>query len=362
MLKRLLRLIKSAVVRVYALGIMLLVIWTFYAAVSYLVRSIFWPTPIPQELLEWKGRVPAEAMRKPEPKALDGMSPRAPLSHYHRVGRWFQADPHNGCTTNGCHSPLPHTKHAATRAFANFHGIFLSCQMCHQASTHRPEAVAWVSAASGQVRQPPPILQLASYLEVERNRISEDPAGAHPVIVELLTQTVEVSGGDPILDYLRLEVTTSEPGSPVWLQAVAQLASELSEHMRGEYGAKLAPRGVAEGYVQLEEQLTQQAQRYLSAPADSPERRQIHREIHASLMPKPRFCLACHGGQPPMIDFASLGYSPKRVSALRKSVLADEIERLERGGLFRLPLLLQEAPTTAPIFKGVSTTEPGNVR
>lgn len=253
--------VKRAIVRLYALSIIVVIVGATYMAVAYLVKSIFRPTPVPREYLDWQAHIEVDALRDPNRFDQAGASGRAPLGHYHALGRWVQASPRDGCTLSGCHGPLPHAKNVATRAFANFHAVFLTCQMCHQAYPGRPARATWISTTSGEPQAAPAILQLVKQLELGVDKIARDPAGIHPTIVDLLRKTLAVSGRDPLLEYLLMQIDTSEPGSPVWRHAVEQLSAELPDHLRGEYGAKLAPRDVGSDYLRIEKQLTAQADR-----------------------------------------------------------------------------------------------------
>jgi len=55
MIKRIFTAIKTTCVRIYALAVMLLVLWAGYQAVTYLFRSVFSPTPVPRVFLEPHG-------------------------------------------------------------------------------------------------------------------------------------------------------------------------------------------------------------------------------------------------------------------------------------------------------------------
>ncbi|MBN1343785.1 MAG: hypothetical protein JXQ73_13970 [Phycisphaerae bacterium] len=348
MLNRVLAAVGRMIVRLYALALILVVACTTLLAVAYLVGSLLEPAPVPKRFLEWEGRVTVEDLRKGEPAEEEGSLRRTPIGHYHALGRWIQPSPHDGCTTGGCHSPLPHARHVATRAFANFHAVFLTCQMCHRQykDSVRPVAATWVSTSAGEPQEPPPILKLTTALETEVDRIETDPGGVHGVIVDLLRASLKSSGGDPLLSYLLAQIETSEPGSPVWRQAVRQLTEELPQHMRGEYGARLAPSDVAKDYLEIDEQLEEQAREYLAMPQGSTGRKSLSERIHAGQLPKPRLCMACHIEEPPMLDFQALGYSPTRVTVLRTTPLVRQMLRIQQGQPFRLPRVLGRAPTT----------------
>lgn len=327
--------IKNAVVRLYALGMMLLVLWTGYTAVIYLFRSVFWPTHVPTRFLAWRAALDAGTLRAKSARELVQEATRAPMSHYHHIDRWFQPDPHNGCTTSGCHSPLPHNERVELRAFANFHATFLTCQMCHLASTSSAAQAMWVSTITGRQQGTPAVLRLITRLERDAAAIDDEPAAISPNIARLLKAVINQAGGDPELEHLLLQIETAQPGSPLWKHAIAQLAAELPEHARGEYAAKLAPAMSSQQWENLSRELATEAREYLAAAPDSEHREQSFRVLHRSVAAEPDECLACHGGEPARLDYVALGYSPGRDAALRNSVIASQVQRIREAGSAR---------------------------
>ncbi len=336
------RFLKGVQLRLHALVVLAIVGWATYAAVSYLIISVFLPTHVPPAFLEWQANLDADALYAQGVPGVSSPAPRAPIGHYHGVDRWFQADPYSGCTISDCHSPLSHTKTVAVRAFANLHATFLACQMCHQPAETMPTPARWVNTATGQAQQAPPVLQLYKRLDQDKKKIKEDPPGSHTIIVELLKESLKVIGGDPLLDYLLLQLETSEPGSPAWRHAITQLTAELPLHLRGEYGAKLAPQNVADNYRQIGKRLAKQAKQYLATSPDSTEREQLHEQIHGSLLAEANTCLVCHGGDTPLLDFESLGYWPRRVATLQSTPLASQMQKIMQGQEFYLPQILKK--------------------
>jgi hypothetical protein len=329
---------------VYALVILLVIIWTGYAAASYLLRSLFSPTHVPERFLEWRGHLEAEALRAPEVPGITEPAIRASLSHYHGVDRWFQYDPHNTCSSSGCHLPLPHNDRKELRAFANLHATFLDCEMCHDKRVDEgPVSAVWMSTASGERQGPPAILLLMRELELGADSIESDPASIHPRIVDLLGQITVTIGGDPLLDFLLLQIRTSAPGSPVWRRSVSELIAEIPNHARGEYGAKLMLEARAGDRAARERELADLARQYLAAPAGSKRREEVDAKIHEEVIAKPSGCLACHGGEPSRLDYSVLGYSPNRAGALRSASIARLMQHILEGQVFHLPSLLEES-------------------
>jgi hypothetical protein len=323
------RSIKGLIVRVYALCILILVLSAGYLAVHYLVRTVFYPPTVPAQILQWQGSLNVADLRATATAGVELPAPRAPISHYHRVDQWFQPDPKNGCTIDGCHEPLPHDQRAKVPAFANFHATFLACTMCH--NPQQPGTVArWISTDTGEPQDAPAILQLLRYLEQSADTIQSQPATAAGVINPLLQQTISTLGGDAVLDELLAQMQSTQPGSPVWKRAVTELTSELPLHARGEYRAKL--NWLTDDRAAAFATLSAQAQQYLPAPNPA-----LLTTIHATLAKSPAPCLACHDTKPGMLDFAAAGYSPQRAKYLGSLQVARMMQTIREGQTFYLP-------------------------
>jgi len=341
MIRRALAVGRKVVLRSYALALLVVVGWTGYTAVAYLVRSVFRPVHVPSRFLSWQTALDSQALRTGTGQGAT--FPRAPLSHYHHFEHGFQPDPHNGCTTSGCHSPLPHRKKLETRAFANFHATFLTCQMCHLVHDSAPLEAAWIDLSSGRVQDPPAMLRLTAELESISEKLAMRPVGVRAGIGEQLREVLRAHGPDALLEHLLARIETSEPGSPVWNRAVEQLAGELPDQTPGEYAARLAPRPVASDYLNIAARLRSQAQEYLAAAPGSPLREQLHKKIHGALQPQPDACLACHGGEPPLVDFRAVGYPPGRAAQLRNEIIARQMQQIREGRPFYIPRILEGA-------------------
>jgi hypothetical protein len=150
-----------------------------------------------------------------------------------------------------------------------------------------------------------------------------------------------------VLDYLRVQIDTSSPGSPVWRQSVGQLIEELPGHARGEYGAKLAPRQSDDERQRATKRFKDLTRRFHAAAPGSHDREQARMEIHRKIVPRPDSCLACHGEQPPRLDFEAAGYSPARSAALRAAPTARMMQSIRQGQPFHLPGFIQP-PASQP--------------
>lgn len=339
--------IKSLIIRLWALTILLIVVWTGYAAIAYLVRSVFEPSEVPPRYTDWPKQITADELRRPQVPGVSAETPRSPISHYHHVERWYESGPAQGCTASGCHGPLPHMSNKRLRSFANSHSSFMTCRLCHDRAIDGPVEAYWHwGRDQGQREGVPAVLLLNKYLKDERDLIRDKPAEAQGRMLELLAEAVRVAGGDPVLDYLRIQIDTTQPGSPVWRDAVARLRQEVPRHVAGEYGARIAPRQVADSAWPSEGKLFNLAREYHEAEKGSDARMTLWNTIHEPVESGPSACLSCHGGQPQRIDLVELGFTGQRAQYLSGSLLARMIANLKEGEQFYLPRILetQSAP------------------
>jgi hypothetical protein len=327
--------------RIYAFILVGVLLYVFYLAVSYLVVTVFYPAPVPERLLASPGLLGVEQLRAQTIPGAPAGPARTPMSHYHEAGPPMLADRSNGCTISGCHEPLPHSRSVYVRSFANLHSTFLTCQMCHAPVEQKPVKAAWVSTTTGLVTEPPALVQLMKMFQTQRQQIEASPAAANDGILALLAQVVEISQ-DPLLRYLYLEISTAEPGSPVWRDAVIRLDQQLASQTRGEYGAKIAPVAAADSYLRESEKMREGARPILAASTQSAEYTRLNDELHKDILPKPDRCTMCHGETPPLVDFVALGYSPQRAEFLRTNPVARQVQDVREGRQFYLPSITEE--------------------
>ncbi len=325
------------IVRAYALTILLLVLWTGYIAVSYLFHSVFSAETVPPNIRRWERPVTLNTLHAAAEGTVAELPRRAPYAHFHGVGAILEAGPPAGCSTSGCHQPLPHTQRKEIRAFANFHTTFLDCQMCHAKQLEGRADARWVRTADNEPTDPPAALRLVALLETKAEALRDTPAAVHDDLLRFLRETVDVAGRDPILDYLRIQIETSEPGSPAWRHAVTQLAAELPNHTRGEYGTKIA---LADARSGDRRDMEVETERYLSAAPNSPAREQAYEKLHDDVLAEPKGCVACHA-EPARLDFEKLGYPPSRAAVLKAAPIAHMTQQILDGKAFHLPRLLE---------------------
>lgn len=347
MASRIRNIVRNIRTRLHALVVLLIVAWAGYAAVDYLVRYVFEPTRVPPQYSHTIMELNADALRDNTlPETISNL--RAPMGHYHHVDQWFEPDNFNGCATSGCHSPMPHQKIPAVRSFDNFHATFLACQMCHEYPENNQIALQWINITTGEKQPTPSLLKLINYLEDNHEAIQNKPSEAHLAITDLLTEVLQVSHHDPVLEYLLAQLTTSQPDSPTWRHAVSQLTVELPLHARGEYGAKLYPADangqVADAYKKRFNAMIQLSKEYFNESPDSPQREKVNEKIHAGLAQEPLRCLSCHNPEQGLIDFKELGYTKNRAEFLQGLPIAGQLQKIQQGQHFYIKTHLGVSP------------------
>jgi mono/diheme cytochrome c family protein len=305
-------------------------------ALVYLFKAVFTPATLPATFAQWQGRLDPAALRQEHIPGVTTEAGRAPMVHYHKVDRWFGADPRNTCTVPGCHSPLPHSPEAPVAAFPNLHVTFLDCAVCHEPIDGEPLEVRWVASASGRPQAAPAVLRLARLLE-GLNGGEAEAVKSHAAIVGLLKEMDGVTGRDPEVEDLLIQIESSVPHSPFWRKSVQELRRVLPLHARGEYGAKMA-----RDYTATEPAVTARLTReYFAAGEGSARRREIGKQIHAKIVAKPGACSACHAAEGGRLNFLAAGYSPERARALRTLPLARMVEQIRAGESFQLPRVME---------------------
>jgi hypothetical protein len=205
------RLLANFGVRFYALILLVLVAWAATAALSYLFRSVFEPNKIPDRFVNRPLNLSVDALEQGGQAVATGHT--APLDHYHGVGRLAWGAAQTGCSTSGCHAPLPHNQDKATRAFANLHVTFMDCNMCHDASLSMPIETAWYDATTGDaLGGPPPLLAVAALLESAQDEKPTDKLNAE--LLRLLGMAAAARPDDAQLGAQLTELETSQLGSP----------------------------------------------------------------------------------------------------------------------------------------------------
>ncbi|MBU0552428.1 hypothetical protein KKF91_06180 [Myxococcota bacterium] len=332
--------LRRLVAKIYAGVLVLVLCWTGFMAVRYLIAIVTQPLTVPPALLQTNPKLDVASLRGPQAPRLPGLQARAPISHFHKGRDWRPFEPHNGCTAEGCHSPLPHSQAMKLPTFANFHVTALDCRACHTKATAQPTPMVWINKATSAPQGIPAILALTAFLSTQAQAAREAPAEHQGKLLGLLKAVLDTHSFDPVMVDLYRLLQTVEPGSPVWRSTLDALAQELSSNIYGEYAARLAPAALAEGLADDNEALLKQAADYRDAPTGSAARKEIIKAVHEGVLAQPPGCASCHIDKPGAVDFEAVGFTPQRSAMLHNLRLAELMEQIRKGEKFYLPQLL----------------------
>lgn len=321
--------------RIYVLGLLFIVIWISWSAFAYLYDSVFVQRTAPAQYVDHVLTAKTSMLFEATQTASE---PPQPLDHYHGLLRTPVNVSPAGCQTSGCHPPLPHQAKRETRAFANMHVTFLDCMTCHAPQAGATIAHQWVDSTTGQASPSPPMLQLVARLEsIDPKTVTEEQAAE---ITALLRRKLAVAN-EPALQEVLLELSTTEPRSPVHRRAIRHLEALLPNLSRGDYGALLTPQTqISDGQykkpfdpsrLNAVNQMDPQSEEYKAAISD----------LHQPIVAKPDACISCHKADATRIDYVKVGYTQGRAESLRANLLADLIERIRSGEPFYLPTILE---------------------
>ncbi|MCB9858028.1 MAG: hypothetical protein H6818_20275 [Phycisphaerales bacterium] len=330
--------------RAYALALAFVICFLTYQAVSYLIVGLLKPSGSPPQITQLPRRMDATLFEVDRRKwrGLDATAnPRTPPSHYHRIGDWIEPDHQSGCTTSGCHSPLPHNERKEVRAFLNMHATSIHCGTCHMKSDRAPLSLTWYNLASGDPQGPPAILQAYDLLtsdEYEKQRNSPDDA-FQDKLTSLLRKAAREADNLPALENLADHVNAVRATSDEFKQLLIQARESLPRHFRGEYGAKIAVRGVGGDPVLSHPDTEKLVAQYVSQKdtIKGQDRRDLLNRIHPLRRKSPLDCTECHRKQDGLIDFARMGYPPARANALVDPIVVEMIEHINKGTPFHMP-------------------------
>lgn len=357
--------------RIYALALILLILYVSYRAVRYLVLALITPSETPAQISSIPKRLDADLIThgRPDFKGLFAVDhPRSPLAHYHRIDTWLQRDDFNGCTRSGCHSQLPHANKKEDRAFLNMHATSVQCGVCHLKQESDPLAVGWYDLRTGRASNPPALLRAFAWLD---QRLANGAPREYTVqdqseLVALLRESATEGNDDPQLRNAADHLFSVRAGSEMFRRLVENARETVIRSMRGAYGAKLAVHS-ASGKPMLDHPGTEAAIREFlrkGAGATPSERTEMLKRIHPLRREKPLACSACHTVEKSLMPWESLGYPTARVKALHDPAIFQMIEHIAGGKPFYLPTFVgaSTSPATAPAPTGPTwpgpTTQP----
>lgn len=336
--------------RVYALALIVVIVWLSYSAIRYLIVSIASPSLTPPQIVGLPRRLDEAFLhgRRSDWAGLTAVeNPRSPLSHYHRFDAFLQPDRFNDCTRGGCHSPLPHSRRKEVRAFLNMHATTLHCTVCHLEPRPPDAALAWYDPSSGAPHGPPALLRAFDWLETHIP--SPTHTGADQAqILRLLRAAEQESGGAVALTAAVRQIESTRAGTEAFRESLAAARETVRQSFRGSYGAKIGLTGAdgkpLAGHPETEAAVRAWQQR--GSQAAAAERENLLRAVHPQRRETPLECLSCHrsGG---LMDFAALGYPPSRVQALTEGPIFGMIQHINEGRPFFIPSL-SGAPAASP--------------
>lgn len=334
--------------RSYSLFLILLIIWLSWRALFYLVSALILPARPPSQIVDIPTRLNESVMMRAPSAAKTAsttVNPRSPLSHYHRLDEGFQSDPLNGCTATGCHSPLPHGKNKADRAFLNMHSTSIHCAVCHVQQDQAPLPLAWYDLKTGGKReQAPAMLQAYAWLTSPSMRHTNTfTMNDQAEIVRLLRKAANEADAESSLASLADHLAAVRATSGEFARLVRITRQTLPGHFRGEYGAKLALVNPGTGKPILKNPGSAEAAREFLARSSSlagEEKAQWIKKVHPQRREPTLRCKECHRSEGSLVDFASLGYPPARLQAISSPLVTSAIDHIVDGQPFYLPAIL----------------------
>lgn len=195
--------------------------------------------------------------------------------HFHHVGIKFEHDKVNACVY--CHGEVPHDNDKEIRAFLNMHSFSVSCEVCH-VNKKRKWSLSWYEVESGdQVSNP------GSLTAKE----------VHMWSLQGLKKVKE---------------TSNLYGAKI----------SLYQEDDDEFFSNAEDLGVAKYYMKKYKLYSNQ------------KRKAAKNRMHAKILKEPFECDHCHGREQNYIDYAKLGYPPRRVKKLNDSAIVGMIGKYKK--------------------------------
>lgn len=334
-----------AIPRLYAVVVILVVVWLSYRALAYLVISLFTPARAPAQITEIPTHLDETVLqtRRADWRGVEASAyPRVPPARYHRIDGWIQPDRFNGCTQAGCHRAFPHARRPEVRAFLNMHATSMHCGVCHLQGEAKPLAAVWYALDSGRRRSAPTVLEAFGWLTSDegRRQLAEPTRADQTRLVSLLRAAAREGDHEPVLLEMADHFAAVRHASPDFQRLVEAAREALPRRFRGEYGAKLALVDRTTGGLLLNHPGTEAAVRaYLreADTADETRRAALLADVHPRRRPLALHCTDCHRVERPLLDFTAAGYPPARIEMLTTPVVFRMIEHIASGQPFYLP-------------------------
>ncbi len=343
LVRKLGKIVLDLVKRVYAIGLVAVVLWLSWKAFYYLVAALMLPSTAPPQVIDLPKRYDETMLARPVSEFAGVQAtenPRGPLSHYHRLNHWFELEGVNACTSSGCHAPLPHGKEKADRAFLNMHATSIHCGVCHIQMYRVPLDLTWYDIKSGERQDTPDLLKAYAWLIEWKSRTPSNPTEQdQKEIVKLLHAAARAVHKEPVLEHLADHLAAVRVQSERFTKLLDVAIKTVPRYFRGEYGAKIALVDPESGRPRLGHPGNEDSVRQYLEQKDvmsDIEKHAILKRIHPLRRDPTLRCEECHQPRGALVDLAALGYPEGRIQDLVQSLIMKMIDNIRTGGSFHM--------------------------
>lgn len=201
--------------------------------------------------------------------------------HFHNIVEWPQLDETDRPVCFICHSDFPHSKNKKVRSLLNMHTQYFVCEACHLK----------------QDEEKPLLVEYKWY-----SPHAENPAGP------FFGTHYDDESGNLAVEYDKL----------------AKMAPYLRKGVQLESAIQKQDAPLAKDYMKVRDKL-------------SPEQRDgVKNKFHQNVKDKGHECQSCHQPEKPLLNYAQLGFSPKRIEDIQQLNIKGMITKYEE---FYLPKL-----------------------
>jgi len=195
--------------------------------------------------------------------------------HFHHIGVNFEHDKVNACVY--CHGEVPHDKDKEIRSFLNMHSFSVSCEVCH-VDKQRQWNLKWYEIKSGDL-------------------------AANPT-----TLTAKEVGTWSLQGYKTVKDNSTSYGAKI----------SLYDKNEDEFFSNDDDLDDSKEYMKNYKTYSNQ------------ERKKSKTRMHAKVLKDPFECDYCHGRDQKYMDYAKLGYPPRRVKKLNDSAIVGMIGKYKK--------------------------------
>jgi len=195
--------------------------------------------------------------------------------HFHHIGVKFEHDKVNACVY--CHGEVPHDKDKEIRSFLNMHSFTVSCELCH-VEKGRKWDLAWFEVKTGDYVPNP-------------SKLNEKEIG-----------TWSLQG------YKKIKEKSISYGAKI----------SLFQKDDKEFFSNGDDLSIAKTYMKKFKKYSNK------------KRKKDKNEMHENILKEPFECDHCHGREQEYVDYAELGYPPRRVKQLNDSAIVGMIGKYKK--------------------------------